>query len=206
MCKPKTLSSYWISSYIVGKRFPASNQNSQIGTPNTAFVFTSAPNYNDALINSSKMSGSFPQGIALSVKKVRFSSNIPKDLQGIGSVFSDVYGKIHTPGNIHYWNNGQNGATNTGTVVDPAFNIPTFNVLSESGPLFENSLDFIGHDYEIDTDYRCQRFYGGKGVVSGSGALYAVPELSTVPAILLQISMLIETYDDQTFDKILKGC
>ena len=152
------------------------------------------------------MSGNFPQGVALAVKKVRISSNIPKDVQGIGAVFSDVYGQVHTPGNIHYWTNGLSGATNSGTISDPVFNIPTFNVLSESGPLFENALDFIGRDYEIDTDYRCQRFYGGKGVISGSGALFAAPELTTVPAILLQISMFIETYDDQTFDKILKGC
>lgn len=205
MCNRKILSGYWVSGYAIAKRMRAST--SWIGDTATSFEFTKRPNYSDALIAENRMYVPMPIGTAFSVRKVRVSSNIPENVQGMGIIGSDAYGETHCAGKIHSWTNGGNLAVGSGTITDPAFNIPSINILSDSGPLFDHSLDFIGKDFSLDCDYRTNRFYGSKGgEVVVSGAIMAVPELSVVPHILLQISLFVETYDDETFDKIAKGC
>lgn len=201
MCGYKKLSSSWHFGYVLAVRHYAINK--PYGTPASAFVFDPYIKPGSDLQESQSFSMQLPNDCPFVIRQAKITSNIPHDKQGLGVVASDVYREIFTPKSRF--------ATPEeylpGMPVDlSGTQFPKINVLRNGVPMFFNGLDFLGKDVSFDCDIPTEINYDSKNVVKATGAIWAHSGLSDVPALLVQVALLVDCYDGETFEKMKRGC
>lgn len=202
MCQPLPNSSQWYFGYILALRHFAVHK--PYGTPASAFVF-------DPFLKSGgshlQVNPAFnlrlPVGENLVIRKVKITSNIPVQAQGIGVVASDVYRENWTP-KSEFQTVDEFLSTDHVRLNGESFS--TINVSRDGVSLFHRGFDFIGKDEEFECLVMIEKNYDTKNKIIGSGGIWAHSAHKDIPALLVKVGLLVDTYSNDKFEQLKRGC